>query len=390
MGERPRLWTSAFSIAFFAHLLHAFSFHSFLHLPGLLHDGGLTELSIGVVMGTMSAAAIVSRPAIGRLTDTRGRRVVLRVGSVVHVLAAGAYMLVDPASPVLYLVRVVHGVAEGMLFTVLFTIAADLVPLARRTEGIAVFGVSGVVPLSAAGLVGDAVLERGTYDDLFALATAAALLAAIASWFLPESSPPRAHDAPPRRRFLAAIVARSLLPLWFVGLMFSLSLASYFSFLKTYVEKFGVGSVGAFFTAYTAAAIALRLGVGWLPDRAGRRVVLFPSLLFVAGGLVLLSSARSDADVVTAGVLCGVGHGFAFPILSAMVVSRARDEERGSALAMFTALFDLGLFIGGPLFGLVIERSTYDAMFQLAAALVTVGAVVWLAWEKLLGLPDKS
>ena len=61
----------------------------------------------------------------------------------------------------------------------------------------------------------------------------------------------------------------------------------------------------------------------------------------------------------------------------AMVVTRARPSERGSASAIFTAVFDVGTLIGGPLFGLAIRLGDYRAMWLLAAGVVAVGAVVF-------------
>jgi predicted MFS family arabinose efflux permease len=65
-----------------------------------------------------------------------------------------------------------------------------------------------------------------------------------------------------------------------------------------------------------------------------------------------------------------------------MVASRAPPSERGMALATYTALFDLGLLIGGPLLGLVLELSTYRAMFATAAALALSGLISFAIWDR--------
>ena len=44
-------------------------------------------------------------------------------------------------------------------------------------------------------------------------------------------------------------------------------------------------------------------------------------------------------------------------------------------MAIYTALFDVGILIGGPLLGLVIELSGYGAMYSAAAMIVLAGAV---------------
>ena len=46
-----------------------------------------------------------------------------------------------------YAIRLLLGVGTATLFTGYFTLAADIVPPSRRTEGLALFGISGLVPL---------------------------------------------------------------------------------------------------------------------------------------------------------------------------------------------------------------------------------------------------
>ena len=376
---KPTLWTRTFVLGFAANFAHSLAFHGYVHLGGRLEQLGADELEIGIIMATMAAAAIAARPLVGRVLDTHGRRIVLLVGSVVHVAATLGYLFIDSIGPLLYAIRIVHGLADAMLFSVLFTIAADVVPRARRTEGIAMFGVSGMIPLSLAGWLGDAIVD---YDLLFGLTAAAAAIGAIAGLWLPDSRPDPDEPTEPARSYFRAISDRRLRPLWMLGFCFALAVASYFTFLKTFVlSPEGAGTVGGFFAAYTLAAIGLRLGLGWLPDRIGARPTLLPAVVCTALGTLLLAQASSATLVVIAGVLCGIGHGFTFPILSALVVVRAQPSERGTALASFTALFDLGLLVGGPSLGLVLELADYATMFTTAGIIALLGVVLFAFWD---------
>jgi predicted MFS family arabinose efflux permease len=110
--------------------------------------------------------------------------------------------------------------------------------------------------------------------------------------------------------------------------------------------------------------------------------VLYPSLLALAAGFAVLAGADTARDVTLAGVLCGMGHGYTFPILFGMVVTRARDADRGSAMAIYTALFDTGIVLGGPIFGWVIERAGYSEAFLAAAGVVAAGSVVFAVWDR--------
>jgi predicted MFS family arabinose efflux permease len=61
-----------------------------------------------------------------------------------------------------------------------------------------------------------------------------------------------------------------------------------------------------------------------------------------------------------------------------MVVGEVGEDRRGSALGAFTAFFDLGVGLGGPLAGATASLAGYPAVFYLAAAaaLGTAGLAV--------------
>lgn len=380
LSTRPPLLSTAFALGFAANFLHSLAFHTYLHLPGQLRQWNADELVIGTVMGAASGAGVACRPWVGKAVDRRGRRVVLVAGSLLHLAVTSAYLTVGAIGPWLILIRLGHGVAMAMLFTVLFTIAADVVPASRRTEGIAIYGLSGILPMSVAGLVGDQILARGSYQDLFVAIVGVTLLAVVAGLGLPESRATGGEQGP-QRGFFATVAVPSLRPLWFVGVGFALAIAAYFTFIKTFVLHAGFGSVGGFFTAYTIAAVVLRLLFGWVPDRVGPRRMLIPSMLSVAAGLAVLATAGDANDVWLAGVLTGAGHAWVFPIVSALVVQRARADERGSALAMFTALFDVGLLVGGPSFGALLRETSYTVTFGVAATVAVLATIVYVPWD---------
>lgn len=370
---RERLLTRPFALAFVAHFLHALSYNLFLHLPGLLRRFGADEDGIGVVMGMAGATALLARPALGRAIDERGRRPVAIAGGALGVVACSAYLLVDSVGPTLFAIRLTHGLSEAMLFASLFALAADVVPASRRIEGLGLFGVSGLLPIALGGLVGDRVLASFDYRALFTLAVGCSAVATALSLGLPET---RGAAGEPSRGLGAALRQRDLIPLWIAGLGFAIALAAPFTFAKTLVlERPVLGEVGPFFGAYTVGAVGVRLVGGRVPERFGPKRALFPAMAMMTIGLVVVAAAGSPRALWVAGVLLGAGHGWVFPILTGLVVSRARDRERGAALSIYTGLFDAGLLLGAPCFGWLARHADHGRMFA-TAALVTVAAAI--------------
>jgi predicted MFS family arabinose efflux permease len=241
-----------------------------------------------------------------------------------------------------------------------------------------------MLPMSIGGVLGDLILGVSGYPMLFAVAWGLAVAALVVALPLRDKPIENEHaggaEEHRARGFTAPLTQRNLRPVWWISMIFFTVLAAIFVFLKTYVMERGIGTVGGFFTVYTGVALFLRVFFGWLPDRVGPVRVLAPALVSLAAGLVALAYAESSAMVLGAGALCGIGHAYAFPILFGLVVSRARDSERGSAVAIYTGFSDLGMVIGGPMFGAVLDAAGYTAMYAFVAGFMLLGLAVFLPW----------
>jgi MFS family permease len=356
------------------------SYALFLHLSGYLAELGATDTQIGLIYAATAVASIAMRPLLGTVMDRHGRRPVIMVGGVLNIVFVLLYLTVTTLGPWVYVVRIGHGVAEAMLFSALFTYAADIIPASRRSQGIALFGVTGLLPIGVAGIVGDFILSVAGFTELFLAAGGFAVLTLLFSIPLPERRPKLAPGEKPRG-FWSIVTERNLLPIWWMIGSFSTVLTAYFVFIRRYVDDTGLGSVGLFFSMYVAVAIAERVFLGWLPDRMGRKRVLYPSIVIMIAGFFVLAGATSWVGVAIAGALCGAGHGFIFPILTTLLVDRAPDTDRGSAMSFFTAMLDVGTLIGGPILGAIIDTAGWGPMYITAGVGLGIATVAFARWD---------
>lgn len=374
-----RLINRTFVVLFFANTFQSLSFFLFVHFPRFVEELGGSEVVIGFLVGATAVSSIAARPVIGPAADRRGRRPLILLGFAINIVAIAAYFAVEGLGVWITAIRILHGIGEATLFTTLFTLAADIVPADRRTQALTLFGVSGVGQIAFGGIIGDWALASGGFDRLFGLA----LIFAVAGLLLVLAVPATpASTHLPRPSFFAASRNPRLIPIWVATLVFSLGLTPYFAFLATFVSETGLGSVGGFFAAYAFVAVGLRLMLSWLPDRVGPKRVLFASFACLASGLMLLGLVSTDRGILLAGALCGMGHGFIFPILYAMTIDRAKPENRGSAMALYTGLFDVAAFVGAPALGFVIQQAGYPSMWITSAAVVAVGAAIFAGLDR--------
>ncbi|MGH9035240.1 MAG: MFS transporter, partial [Acidimicrobiia bacterium] len=94
------------------------------YVDGPLHGGGA---QVGLVVGTFFMATLLARPLAGRLSDERGRRLVMAGGAAVVAASVAAFPLA-PGVAGLALLRFVQGAGEAAFYVAAATAVTDLVP----------------------------------------------------------------------------------------------------------------------------------------------------------------------------------------------------------------------------------------------------------------------
>lgn len=370
-----------FRRVFTAALLQELSFALLIHLPGYLTDLGATEALIGILYSASAVISLLFRPILGRILDLTHRRTVLLVTGVLNVTVVLLLITTGEWGPYLWALFLLQRALQIALFTTMLTYGADSIPIEHRTQGLAIFGLSGLVPIALGGYLGDVVIATIGFGGLFAISATACAL----SWLIVTSLPVLpVLGGQPRRSFWAALAQKNLLPLWFATLLFSLGLESLFTFTRTYVDVRQVGTAGLFFAVYGGTAAITRIFGGSRYDRIPHRPLLVLAIALYGVGLVVMALAQSVALLVLAAASTGTAHGATFPILSSQVVNRARDSERGSAMATFTSIFDIALLLGAPVVGLLIDGFSYLAAFSVTGVALIVGAFIYAFWDRWL------
>jgi predicted MFS family arabinose efflux permease len=138
-------------------------------------------------------------------------------------------------------------------------------------------------------------------------------------------------------------------------------------FVVLHLRARGIGGGASVFTAFAVAVFACRLALSRVPDRQGARRTATAAGLLEAAGLLVIALAHSLAVALLGAIVVGVGFSMLFPSLALMVVGRVGGDRRGSALGAFTAFFDIGVGLGGPLAGATAALAGYPAVFVLGA-----------------------
>lgn len=329
-----------------------------LYVRGPLGEG---NFAVGLVIGAFAFTALAGRPIAGHVADLRGRRPVVAVGSLLAAVA-GLLYLVPGGLPTLIVARLVLGVGEGMVFTAGATWVVDLAPPDRRGRVIGLYGLAVWSGLSLGPPIGDALLRAGSYDAVWAFTAIAPFVGALVALRLPDPFRP-IPEAEPR----ALIARESVWP----GVALSLATVGYAamaSFIVLDLDANGTGHGAVAFTAFAATVVVTRLVAGDLPDRIGPLRCATAAAAIEVVGLALIALAESLPVALAGAVGMGAAFALLYPSLSLVVVNSVSEARRGSALGTFTAFFDVGVGIGGPLAGLAVSLGGYPAAFWLGSA----------------------
>jgi len=379
--ERPALFTPVFITLWVVGFCQEMSFGLMIHLPGFLQSVGATEARIGVIYASGAVVALALRPLMGRVIDQVGRKRIFLMGAPVLALASAAWLVVTDDGPTAFAVRMVYTSTEILLFTNLLAFGSDIVPEQRRTQGFALLGISGLLPIGLGSVIGDLVVGEGNFERLFVLAAVLAVVGWLIAWRLPRI----ASQDPEReihRGFLRVLHQGDLLPLWLLTCTFATGIMTLFTFMRTYVDEAGFGSVGLYLGTYAAVAIMVRLFGSARIDRMGPLPLLTTAGSLVGVQFLVLGYTSSVLGLVAAAVLGGFGHGFLFPLITTALVNRARVEERGTGLAIFSGLIDMVYLVGAPLVGLMIVASGYPTTFRMVGVVILSGLTVFVVWER--------
>jgi len=336
---------------------------------------GCNESQLGLISSAMTITAMGARPWAGYAVDRWGRRWV-HVGSLV--VFAGAlygYGLVGGLATLL-LLRVLMGLPFAFTTTASLTVAADLVPAARRGEGLGYFGLVGPLAMAVAPAAGMWLLGDGRYTLVFG--TAAGLLLCAAAVALAIRHPPvRAADALPS---LGDMLEKRVLGIGLVVLLIEAGWGSVVVFVPLYAAQLGMANAGLFYTLYSAGALISRPVAGRVFDRHGARPVFGLGLGLLLAAYAILIGWETAAGLLSAASVMGLGLGALGLSLQAMAVNAVPAARRGAASATFNAAFDLGIGVGTSLLGAVAHATgSYATMYLTAAGMAVISAVLFFA-----------
>jgi MFS family permease len=374
MTPQSRLWTRDFLLAFSANFLMAFSFYLLMPTLPTFLSGTLraSPAQASLALSAYVVAAIAVRPFSGFFIDTLPRKGLYLVSFSVFAALTAAYLLVGSVLS-LGILRFAYGLAWGVITTSGNTLAIDIVPGARRGEGIGCYGMSMNIAMALGPMTGLFLGASGPFSRVFCASLLAAGLGLVVA--LPIRVPPHprhAHQAISLDRFL-------LVPALPVGtglLLVTLSYGVVLTYTAVLAREHGIGGGGFFFVALALGILAARFSTGRLLDRGRSTDVAVAGAVLAATALALVGLHPCAWTFFSSALAMGFGYGMNYPAVQNLIVGLAGHHQRGTANSTYYIAFDvgvgLGIFFAGPLAALI----GLSGVFAASALVALSGAAV--------------
>lgn len=327
---------------------------------------------VGYIIGIYTLSAVAIRPLAGYALDTYGRKKVFLWAMGFFTFFMISYYLAFSLA-LLFLLRLLHGFAWGVTTTGGGTIAADLLPPARRGEGIGYFGLTMTLAMALGPMLGLWLMGDSQYATLF---FAAGLLAALALLTATMVRHPELNLSKGKISW-NSFVENRVLPLCTVIFFSSLTYGGIVSFITLYSEEIGISNAGLFFLIYAAVMSITRPFAGRIMDRRGPAPVLITGFITMIAGFTVLWSSQGLASFAAAATLIGIGNGNIWPTLQTMVINMVEPQRRGVANSTFFSAIDLGIGAGSVALGWLAQGTSIGTMY-LVCALILIIPLVYL------------
>ena len=374
-AAQDRLLSRDFALICLSNSLAFFSIYLIVPiLPTFLEGQGYSNSVIGPLMAMATVAALL-RPLFGRAADLRGRKMILLAGTLLLGVSTFFYISFTAALP-LFFIRFLNGVGLAAFHTAAYAIIGDLAPTSRRLQAIALFYISVDITIAIAPVVAENMEVAWGYNPVYLLAGCLAMLAFFCSMLVRET---RGEEHRAQRGTLSRIRITSLQwAIYVITMGFTLTFGMLQWFIILSSEARGIEQGELFFTVFAATLIAFRLGVGKRADWWPRRPIILASAMISLGGLAVIAYAGNLAVLLVGTFVFALGFAYLPTTLSALLLDHTPVSDRGAALGIFMAVFDVGIGLGGIALGPLADLWGYTTMYLCGGGLALLTLAFFL------------
>lgn len=377
METKDTIWNRRFLLLFLTNLLVLAAFYASIPIiPVYCQEIGITGSGIGIVLTAMSVATILFRPVAGYLLDNFNRYRVYLVFLALFCLSFPAF-IAFPIFGALILIRLYMGAVYSVCGSATMTLAGDVLPPTKITEGISRFAFTVSIGMAVGPYVGIQVQNhmssKASFLTIFAITVAALVCVSCCRIHYPKVE---------RKKFsIKDSIYLPALPFMF-NMMFLMipygAVIAYSSILAQ--EKQLTAFLPYFYICLVAGMLCSKLSTQKMIDAGKHRILVYASLVILILTMASYIFLSSGIHLLAAGFFFGLGYGILQPLFQSFVTGTTPAPRRGVANATYMLSYDIGIGIGSLLMGFLQEPIGLPVGFALTAIAYGIGGGIYMAY----------
>ncbi len=325
---------------------------------------GAELTTASTVAGLMSMVSLVVCPFAGALADRVSRKWILVFANLGYGICLCLHGICT-GIPMLVVMRLLTGIFFSVCSVTNIAFASSFIAKERTGEGLGYISLASIAAQAVGPGIGLSLASAGGYSNtflaagLFSFGCIAAILPLKYVW---EQKSPSAA-APGKRFALKNLYAAELTCFMLMAALFSSGNGMVSTYLAIIAEERQIANISLFFTVYSVFLIAIRPFTGKLLDRKGVFIILVPSFLFAALGMILVGVGSGLGIMLAAAVFKALGQGNGQPSIQAHSVKVLSRERAGVASSTVMIGQNVGNALAPIIGSFFVKSFGYTAMF---------------------------
>lgn len=375
MEKNEKIWNRRFILLFITNLLVLAAFYASIPIiPIYCQEIGITGSKIGIVLAAMSVATILFRPVAGYLLDNFNRYRVYLLFLALFCLSFPAF-IAFPIFGVLIIIRLYMGAVYSVCGSATMTLAGDVLPVQKITEGISRFAFTVSIGMAVGPYVGLQVQShmssKASFLTIFGISVAALICVSCCRIRYPKVA---------RKKFsIRDSIYTPALPFMFNMMFLMIPYGAVIAYSSIFAQEKGLSAYLPYFYIFLVLGMLVsKLSTQKMIDAGRHKILVCLSLIVLILTMLSYLFMTTGIHLLVSGFLFGLGYGILQPLFQSFVTGTTDAPKRGVANATYMLSYDIGIGIGSLLMGFLQETLGLPVGFALTAIAYIVGAAVYL------------
>ncbi|GIO34623.1 MULTISPECIES: MFS transporter [Paenibacillus] len=360
-------------------------------LPQMQKELGISKFQSSLIISIFSLAAGLFIPLIGYLSDRFGRKVVIIPALIIYGAAGilAGFGAIWDSYTVIIVARAIQGFAAAGTAPIAMALVGDLYEGGTESKALGLIEASNGAGKVLSPIIGSLLMLIVWYASFFAFPVFCALSLVAVIFLIKERKRSQKQEL---KQYLGKIKdifkkkGRWLVTSFFAGSLGLFILFGVLFYLSNILEDkpyhidgvlkgliLAIPLLGMVITSYTTGSVIKKKG---LLIRLLMNIGLLAMTVSLAATLFFLKNIYVFIGLLT---ISSIGTGLLLPCLNTIITGAVEKSERGMITSLYNSLRFLGVAIGPPLFGWMMDKSDKVVFITVSSlSLITLGCVFFL------------